>query len=153
MLSVKNFAPPTYPPMLKHARGKWFVNRTKGLLIFEYFYFSGEGVGSAYSTYAFGRGLPQKCTKACKRGRKFKIAEFRAYVLFEWPLRQPGFCLIFILSKNKGILFGAQLKISTSFPSMEEFFLDIQKYLTYKQRLNFVVNLMIFKIYCSNCFQ
>ena len=39
------------------------------------------------------------------------------------------------LSKNKGILFGAQLKISTSFPSMEEFCLDIQKYLTHKQRL------------------
>ena len=47
-----------------------------------------------------------------------------------------GFVWFFILSKNKVILFGAQLKISTSFPSMEEFCLDIQKYLTYKQRLN-----------------
>ena len=38
-----------------------------------------------YSTYAFRRGLPQKRTKAYKGGRGFKIAEFRAYVLFEWP--------------------------------------------------------------------
>ena len=60
MLSVKNFAPPTYPLMLKLIL----------LLIFEYFYFSGGGGGggSAYSTYAFGRGLPPKRTKVYKGG-------------------------------------------------------------------------------------
>ena len=59
----------------------------KGYLFSSVFYFSWGG--SAYSTYAFGRGLLQKHTKAYKGGGRgwkgFKIAEFRAYVLFEWP--------------------------------------------------------------------
>ena len=55
----------------------------KGYLFSSIFIFRG---GSAYSTYAFGRGLPQKRTKAYKGGGGgVKIAEFRAYVLFEWP--------------------------------------------------------------------
>ena len=61
----------------------------------------------------------------------------------------PGFCLIFILSKNKGFQSGALTKMPTPFPSMEEFSLDIQKFTSYsdlfttylevynKQRLNF----------------
>ena len=39
----------------------------KGYLFSSVFYFSWGG--SAYSTYAFGRGLPQKHTKAYKGGR------------------------------------------------------------------------------------
>ena len=39
-----------------------------------------------YGVLPFGRGLPQKHTKAYKGGRGFKITEFRACALFEWPL-------------------------------------------------------------------
>ena len=46
---------------------------------------------------------------------------------------QPGFCLIFILSKNKGFQSKALLKMPPSFLSMEEFGRDKQN----KQRLIF----------------
>ena len=62
----------------------------KGYLFSSIFIFrrggGGGREGSAYSTYAFERVLHQKRTKAYKEGgRGFKIAEFRAYVFFEWP--------------------------------------------------------------------
>ena len=46
------------------------------------------------------------------------------YIIF---LVWAAWVLIFILSKNKGFQSGALLKMPTSFPSMEEFCLDIQK--------------------------
>ena len=46
------------------------------------------------------------------------------YIIF---LVWAAWILIFILSKNKGFQSGALLKMPISFPSMEEFCLDIQK--------------------------
>ena len=46
---------------------------------------------------------------------------------------QPEFCLIFILSENKDFHSGVLLKMPPSSPFMEEFDLDIQKYITLKQ--------------------
>ena len=45
------------------------------------------------------------------------------YIIF---LVWAAWVLIFILSKNKGFQSGALLKMTISFPSMEEFCLDIQ---------------------------
>ena len=47
------------------------------------------------------------------------------YIIF---LVWAAWVLFFILSKNKVFQSGSLLKIPTSFPSMEEFYLDIQKY-------------------------
>ena len=59
-----------------------------------------------------------------RRGPDILMNVLKDYIIFfVWAV----WIFIFILSKNKGFQSGALQKMATSFPSMEEFCLDIQK--------------------------
>ena len=54
-------------------KGSDLLIEQKGYLFSSILFFGGGGGDSAYSTYAFVRGLPQKRMKACKGGGGSKL--------------------------------------------------------------------------------
>ena len=57
----------------------------KGYLFWSIFIFRGGRGGSTYSTYAFGRGLPQQRTKAYKGGMGSKLPNFERTCFLNGP--------------------------------------------------------------------